>query len=149
MLDLSDEALTAWAASDERVPEQTVEGVRPNEGVSAALERLTTLLNRRGRQGPDGLVASLRDGATLADLRVALSDAGAWHALRVITWLIDELPGGAPTATDLIDRGSNNSVGGILAEAERSLLLGRLYAQDRLSELEEACRNAAARSRAA
>ena len=149
MLDLSDEALKAWAANDERIPDLTVEDVAPNEGVTAALERLTTLLNRRGQEAPDGLVASLRDAAILADLRAALSDAGAWHALRVITWLIDELPGGTPAATDLIDRGSDNPIGGVLAGAEQSLLLRRLYAQDRLRALEEAWRSAAARSEAA
>ncbi len=149
MLDLSDEALTAWAANDERVPDLTAGDVPPNEDVKTALERLTTLLSRRRQEAPDGLVASLRDPATLAELRVAITDPGAWHALRLITWLIDELPGGIPAATDLIDRRSDNPVGGVLAEAERSLLLRRLYAQDRLRALEEACRSAAARSEAA
>lgn len=149
MLDLSDEALSAWAANDERIPDLTVEDVPLNDGVTAALGRLTTLLNRRAQEAPGDLVETLRDSTALPELGVTLSDAGAWHALRVLMWLVDELPGGVLAATDLVDRRGANPVGGILAEAERSLLLGRLYAPERLRSLEEACKSAAALSEGA
>ena len=153
MLDLRDDAITAWATSvpEEvgRIPDPSTQGPSRQEVVAEALARLGKLLEARRGTDAAALVNSLRDQATLDELRAILGQGGVRQALRLLAWLAEELPGGIEVSTHLLDQRHSGTLGGLLAESERSALLHRLFAPDRLRSLEEACRDATIVSEAA
>ena len=152
MLDLRDDAITDWAKSvpEEigRIPNPSTNDPSRQEAVAEALARLGELLEERGGTDAAVLVNSLRDQATLDEMRAVLGHGGVRPVLRLIAWLAEELPGGIEISTLLLDK-RGGTLGGLLAESERSALLLRLFAPDRLRSLEEACRDATIVSEAA
>ena len=152
MLDLRDEAITAWARSvpeeDVRVPEPSANDPSQHENVAAALVRLGELLDARGRSEPPVLTTFMRDPAMLDELRAVFGQMTR-PALRFLGWLTEELPGGLELCAELLDERQAGVLGGLVAESERSALLSRLFAPDRLRSLEEACREATIVSEAA
>ena len=152
MLDLRDDAITAWARSvleeGGRVPEPSANDHCQHENVGDALARLGDLFEARGRSDPSALATSMSDPATLDELRAVFGQASR-VALRFLGWLTEELPGGVELFLKLLDQRPAGVLGGLLAESQRSALLGRLFAPDRLRSLEEACRDATMVSEAA
>lgn len=152
MLDLRDDAITAWAHSAPedkgRVPEPSANDPFGQEDVADALARLGELLEARGRADPKALATSLSDPVMLEELRAVFGHAPR-PTLRLLGWLVDELPGGIEVSAKLLDQRPGGPLGGLLAESERSALLHRLFEPDRLRRLEEACGEAVTVSEAA
>ena len=147
MLNLDDDAINDWASSALQevgcIPHPRTNNVLEHQAVSEMMTRLGMILNERATTEAGSLVASFRDPETMNELRRVLGDCGLQVTLRLIAWLTEELPGGVSVSTDLLDRRGDNPIGGLLAESERSALLMRLFAPDRLRDLGEATRDAA------
>lgn len=138
--------VTAWIRAVE--PSETDRLCRP-AAVDADPESLALLqefglaLDAAAFENRDRLDATLITVPTLAMLRQALEQIGPARRVRLIDWMNVSLPGGeALVAAILGDEQDGSFLRSEMLALHRRAVLARIFGQDRVQQLLEACRRA-------
>jgi hypothetical protein len=148
MPDLATQAVTAWLDQKEPgLPAALRHAIRPlerDDAVEAGLLRLGASLDHSRERNPAGLSARLNSDPVRDDLRSILAQFGRCRLLRSLDWLTEpDIPERRALIAALLEpdgTGAGQTIQAAIQQLNRRILIGRIFAKDRIEMLEAACR---------
>ncbi|HUZ64403.1 MAG TPA: hypothetical protein VMU82_11930 [Acetobacteraceae bacterium] len=148
MPDLSIQAVTAWLDQKEpALPAGLRHAIRPierDDAVEAGLLLLGTSLDNSRDRNPAGLSARLHSDPVRDDLRSILAQLGGCRLLRTLDWLTEpDFPERRALIAALLEpdgTGAGQTLRAAIQQLNRRILIGRIFAKERIEMLEAACR---------
>ena len=150
MLDLRTHAVTDWlhlvrpvdAAGDWPPPVRSIE---TTPGAEALIIGLGDMLERQAQYGAPTLAAKLQHRELAPDLQDLFAQLGAARPLRILHWLNErDIPNSFAIIATLVsgDTPSARALSATIAAVTRRATLNRLFAPERLAELQIATETA-------